>query len=139
MKLITLIISLLLIACTSKDSITPISNGIVGRWSPTYITQTKNTDDSYEPFHQINTLVALPMYEFTSNGRFLRDGKDGADCCTSGSKYTVADNKITFTERQTCPTVKCISCDNWAIIEIKNDTLVLEECARVRNKFVRIK
>jgi hypothetical protein len=138
MKLTTLIISLLLISCTSKDSITP-TTGIVGKWSPTYITQTKNSDGTWEPFHKINTFVALPVYEFTSDGRFLRDGKDGADCCTSGSKYTIVDNKITFTERQICPTVKCISCDNWAIIEIKNDTLILEECARVRNKFVRIR
>jgi hypothetical protein len=138
MKLITLIISLLLMACTSKDSITP-TTGIVGKWSPTYTTQTKNADGNWEPFYIINTLVALPVYEFTSDGRFLRDGKDGADCCTSGNKYTIANNIITFTERQICPTVKCILCENWAVIEIKNDTLILEECARVRNKFVRIK
>jgi hypothetical protein len=123
-------------ACTSKD-IDPTS--IVGKWSPTYITQTKNADGTWESFHKINTFVALPVYEFTSDGRFLRDGKDGADCCTSGSKYSITNNIITFTERQICPTIKCISCDNWAIVEIKNDTLILEECARVRNKYVRIK
>jgi hypothetical protein len=136
MKLTTLIISFLLMACTSKD-IDPTS--IVGKWSPTYITQTKNADGTWESFHKINTFVALPVYEFTSDGRFLRDGKDGADCCTSGSKYSITNNIITFTERQICPTIKCISCDNWAIVEIKNDTLILEECARVRNKYVRIK
>jgi hypothetical protein len=123
-------------ACTSKD-IDPTS--IVGKWSPTYITQTKNADGTWESFHKINTFVALPVYEFTSDDRFLRDGKDGADCCTSGSKYSITNNIITFTERQICPTIKCISCDNWAIVEIKNDTLILEECARVRNKYVRIK
>ena len=139
MKLLTLFTLLLLMACTSKESITPSNASIVGKWSPTYFTSTKNADGMWEPFHKINTFVALPVYEFTSDGRFLRDGKDGADCCTSGGKYTIVDNKITFTERQTCPTVKCISCDNWAIIEIKNDTLILEECARVRNKFVKIK
>lgn len=138
MKLITPIISILLMACTSKESIIP-STGIVSKWSPIYFTQTKNADGKWEPFIRINTLVALPVYEFTSDGRFLRDGKEGADCCTSGNKYTILDNKITFTERQTCPTVKCVSCDNWAIIEIKNDTLILEECERVRNKFVRIR
>jgi hypothetical protein len=138
MKLTTLIIPLLLIACTSKDSIMPTTE-IVGKWSPTYLTSTKNADGTWTPFYTINTFVALPTYEFTSDGRFLRDGKDGADCCTSGSKYTVVDGKITFTERQICPTVKCIVCDNWAIIEIKNDTLILEECANVRNKFVKQK
>ncbi len=138
MKLLTLFILLLVIACNSKDSIMPTTD-IVGKWSPTYITQTKNVDGTWEPFHTINTLMALPVYEFTSDGRFLRDGKDGADCCTSGSKYSITNNIITFTERQTCPTVRCMSCENWTVIEIKNDTLILEECARVRNKFVRIK
>lgn len=125
-------------ACASKDSITPTTD-IVGKWSPTYITQTKNTAGNWEPFYTINTFAPLPVYEFTADRRFLKDGKDGADCCTSGSKYTIVDNKITFTERQICPTVKCILCENWAIIQIKNDTLILEECGRVRNKFVRIK
>jgi hypothetical protein len=140
MKPTTLIISLLLMACTSKNSITP-TTGIIGKWSPTYITQTKNSDGTWEPFHKINTFVALPVYEFTADGRFLRDGKDGATVCFSGSKYKVsADNKITFTERHPSEIlVDCLPCENWAIIEIKNDTLILEECARVRNKFVRQK
>lgn len=132
---------MLFIACTSKDSITPPLTDIVGKWSPTYITQTKNANGTYEPFHKINTFVALPVYEFTSDGRFLRDGKDGADCCTSGNKYSVSGSTITFTEKQNvqCAAVLCITCPDWQIIEIKNDTLILEECARVRNKFVRTK
>ncbi|MDZ7896473.1 MAG: hypothetical protein U5N85_00375 [Arcicella sp.] len=127
----------LFIACKSKESITPTSTNFIGKWNPTYITQTKNTDGSWTSFYTINTLVALPVYEFTNDGRFLRDGKDGADCCTSGSKYFVVDDVISFTERQICPTVKCISCDNWAIIEVDSENLILEECGRVRNKFVR--
>jgi hypothetical protein len=140
MKLTTLIISLLLIACTSKQDITPTA-GIIGKWSPTYITQTKNANGTWTPFYTINTLVALPAYEFMSDGRFLKDGKDGATVCISGSKYKLsADNKITFTERHPSEvTADCLPCENWAVIEIKNDTLILEECARVRNKFVRIK
>jgi hypothetical protein len=142
MKTITSIILtvMLFIACTTKETdLTPISNPIVGKWSPTYITQSRKADGTWEPFVRINTFVALPTYEFTADGRFLRDGMDGADCCTSGSKYTILNDVITFTERQTCPNVKCIACDNWAVIEIKNDTLILEECGRIRNKFVRIK
>jgi hypothetical protein len=140
MKLITLIISLLLIACTSKDSISP-TTVIVGKWSPTYITQTKNADGTWEPFHKINTFVALPVYEFTADGRFLKDGKDGATVCRSGSKYKLsADNKITFTEMHPDEALaNCLPCENWTVIEIKNDTLILEECARVRNKFARQK
>ena len=137
-SLITLTV-IVFIACTSKESITPVSTDIIGKWSPTYFTQTKKTDGTWEAFYQITTFIALPVYEFTSDGRFLRDGKDGADCCTSGSKFTVVDNKITFMDFLICPTVKCINCGNWAIIEIKNDTLILEECGRVRNKFVRTK
>jgi hypothetical protein len=136
----TIMTVMLFIACTSKEAdFTPISNAIVGKWSPTYITQSRKADGTWEPFVVINTFVALPIYEFTSDGRFLRDGKDGADCCTSGSKFSVVDKVITFTERQSCPTVKCPPCNNWQVIEIKNDTLLLEECERVRSKFVKIK
>ena len=135
--LITLVITLF-IACTSKESITPISTDIIGKWSPTYITQSKNADGTYEPFHKINTFVALPVYEFTSDGKFLKDGRSGASCCSSGDKYVIENNKITFSQQMSCATI-CPPCDNWAVIEIKNDTLVLEECARVRNKFVKIK
>jgi hypothetical protein len=135
MKLTTLIISLLLIACTSKEDIVP--NTIVGKWAPTYITQTKNADGSFDAWHTINTFVALPVYEFTSDGRFLRDGQPGGVCCASGNKYSVLGNKIIFDERPICPTVKCALCD-WIIIEIKSDTLILEEC-NTRNKFTKIK
>ncbi len=132
---------MLFIACTSKQSITPTSTDIVGKWSPTYFTQNRLADGTWEPFHQINTLIALPVYEFTSDGRFLKDGKDGATVCFSGSKYKVSsDNKITFTERHPDEAkTNCIGCENWAVIEIKNETLILEECGRVRNKFVRTK
>jgi hypothetical protein len=135
MKLTTLIISLLLIACTSKEDIAPTT--IVGKWAPTYITQTKNADGTFDAWHTINTLVALPVYEFTSDGRFLRDGQPGGACCSSGNKYSLSGNKIIFDERPICPTVKCALCD-WTIIEIKSDTLILEEC-NVRNKYLKIK
>ena len=139
-SLITLTV-IVFIACTSKESITPASTDIVGKWSPTYFTQNRLADGSWEPFYKINTLVALPVYEFTSDGRFLKDGKDGASVCLSGGKYTVStDNKITFTQRSPAEAnTNCLPCDNWAIIEIKNDALILEECGRVRNKFVRMK
>ena len=134
---VTLVI-MLFIACTSKESITPISTDITGKWSPTYITQSKNADGTYEPFHKINTFVALPVYEFTSDGKFLKDGRSGASCCSAGDKYVIDNSKITFSQTLACATI-CFPCDNWAVIEIKNDTLILEECARVRNKFVRMK
>ena len=138
MKIIALtVISILsIIAC--KTDIDPTS--IVGKWSPTYITQSRLANGTYEAFHKINTLVALQTYEFTSGGRFFRDGKPGASICRSGNRYEVANNKITFSEKHPDEAlVNCIPCDNWAVIDIKNDTLILEECKTVRNKFVRIK
>ena len=126
------------VTCTSKESMTPASIDIVGKWKPTYLMQSRLANGTYEPWQTINTLVALPVYEFTSDGKFLKDGKSGASCCSSGNKFSMINSKITFTELLPCATA-CPVCDNWTIIEIKNDTLVLEECARVRNKFVRTK
>lgn len=135
MKLSTLIISLLLIACSSKEDIAPAK--IVGKWAPTYITQTKQADGTLGAWYTINTLVALPVYEFRSDGQFLRDGQPGGTCCASGNKYSVSENKIIFDERPVCPTVKCALYD-WTIIEIKKDTLILEEY-NTRSKYVKIK
>jgi hypothetical protein len=136
MKLITIIMFLLLIACTSKEEIVP--NTIIGKWAPTYITQTKQADGTFDAWHTINTLVALPIYEFTSDGRFLRDGKPGETCCSSGNKYSVSGSKINFTELSVCPNVKCALCEYWSIIEIKGDTLILDECF-ARNKYIKTK
>ena len=136
-SLITLTV-IAFIACTSKESITPASTDIVGKWKPTYFTQSRLANGTYEPWQKIATLVPLPVYEFASDGRFLKDGRSGASCCSSGDKYVIENNKITFSQQMSCGTV-CLPCDNWAVIEIKNDTLVLEECGRVRNKFVKQK
>ena len=94
MKIITLMISLLLIACTSKEDITPTT--IIGKWAPTYMLQTKNADGSWGDWATINTLVALPVIEFTGDGRYLTDGKPGANCCYAGNKYSISGNTINF-------------------------------------------
>jgi len=143
MKAIAIFISILLVACTSKeDSLTildVVNINIVGKWAPTYLTQTKNADGTFGEWHQINTFVALPVYEFTNDGQFLTDGKPGANCCFAGNKYSVAVNKISFTEAIYCPNAICVNCPaSWTITEIKGDTLILEECT-TRNKYVKIK
>lgn len=135
MKFITLIIAIFLIACTSKEDIAPQS--ILGKWAPTYITQTRQADGTFDAWHTINTFMALPVLEFTSDGKFLRDGQPGGACCSSGNKYSVSGDKILFDERPVCPTVKCALFD-WTIIEIKGDTLILEEF-NTRNKYVKTK
>ena len=68
MKLVIIVIAVCLIACTSQKDIEPAT--IVGKWAPTYITQTRQSDDTFDAWHVINTLVALPVLEFTSDGRF---------------------------------------------------------------------
>ena len=139
MKLTTLIISLLLIACTSKD-IAPTE--IVGKWAPTYITQTKQADGSFDAWHTINTFVALPVYEFTNDGRFLKDGKPGADDCNiTGNKYRIPvfGKEILFSQFLDSKTVPaCIAFSGWKFEFIKGDTLILDECY-ARNKYIRVK
>ena len=135
MKLTTLIISILLIACNSKEDIAPTT--IVGKWAPTYIMQTKQVDGTFDKWRTINTLVALPVYEFTNNGQFLRDGQPGGACCASGSIYSISGNMIIFDDRPVCPLVKCALYD-WTIIEIKGDTLILEEY-NTRSKYIKIR
>ena len=125
-----------MISCKSND-INP--SDLIGKWEFTGITQNQNTDGNWTPWRVNQTLLKpIPsIYEFTSNGNFLRDGQPGGACCASGNKYSVSENKIIFEERPICPTVKCALYD-WTIIEIKNDTLILEEY-NTRNKYIRIK
>ena len=136
MKPIILILSFLLIACASKEDITPSS--IIGKWAPTYMLQNKNPDGSFGAWYSINTFAPLPVYEFTNDGRFLLDGKPGASCCNSGNSYYVLKNEIIFSDLLSCPTVKCAGLPKWKIIEIKNDTLILEGY-NGRSKHVKIK
>lgn len=125
------------IDAAAKSALT--QNSIVGKWSPTYMQRSKLADGlTFGPWERINTFAPLPVIEFTSSGRFLRDGQDGADCCSSGSTFVQAGKVINFGEKKSCPTVKCASCPNWQIEEIKGDTLVLNECS-VISKYLRTK
>lgn len=125
---------LFVISCKTSD-INP--SDIIGKWKPAYITQNKQADGTFDAWHTINTLVALPMYEFTNDGQFLKNGQPGADCCSSGNNYRVINNEIIFFDLLNCPTVSCGGYPKWIIIEIKGDTLILEKY-NIRNKFVKI-
>ncbi len=135
MKLLIVALSLafLLDTCDSKV-IEP--KELIGKWNPTYQIQNKNPDGRWGPWSTINTFVALPQMEFTRNGDFLRDGKPGADCCSAGNKFTVANNVITFTDLKSCPQVKCMDCSKWTINQLDSDTLVIEVCDS-RSKYSR--
>lgn len=137
MKIVFLafIMALALDTCQS-DSISP--NKLVGVWNPAYQMQNKNPDGTWGKWSTINTFAALPSMEFTIDGKFLQDGKPGADCCSAGNKYTVAENIIKFSDFKDCPQVRCMDCRNWTILELDSDTLVIEVCDS-RSKYTRNK
>ncbi|MEA5257073.1 hypothetical protein VB264_04695 [Arcicella aquatica] len=126
-----------LISCKSDIATEPKS--IVGKWIATGQMQTKNTDGGWSDWYVPQTLVAVPVsiWEFTSDGRFLRDGKAGGTCCFAGNKYLVSGNKISFTELASpCAAVFCMNCNNWSFEFTNKDTLVLKECFS-RSKFYK--
>ena len=139
MKLQTFFISILLIACKSND-INP--SDIIGKWESVGTFQSKNTDGTWSAWRVNETFCIWGendlAYEFTSDGKFLRNGQSSADCCNAGNKYHIANNEIIFSDFLACPTVKCGKPQNWIIIEIKNDTLILEKYS-VRSKYTKNK
>ena len=140
MKTKILIFILSVIAC--KTEIDPTS--IVGKWENTRIVQRKDSVGIWSKWKAtINPgfgFTTNTLYQFTWDGRFFRDNKPGVLACRSGNRYVVSNNKITFSERDPIEArINCIDCSNWEIVEIKDDTLVLQECPGTRNKFVRIR
>jgi hypothetical protein len=135
-SLITLTI-LIMISCKSND-INP--SEIIGKWDFTGLTQSQNADGSWTPWRVNPTLLKTTpsIYEFTNEGNFLINGQSGANCCDFGSKFRIISNEIIFSDFLICPAVKCGKTQNWIIIEIKDDTLILEKYS-IRNKYVRIK
>ena len=141
MKIISLITFTILIMISCK-SIHIDPNGIIGKWQFTGIAQHQNSDGNWTPWRVNPTLLKTnpSIFEFTNDGYFLRNGKNGADCCFFGNKYTVKEHKISFSETLNCPNVDCSArADCLLIKEIKGDTLILEYCGNLRNKLVRIK
>ena len=137
---------MLISSCKSVDEVTPSKENsskvsaseLVGKWAPTYIQKSKAEGSTWTT---INTLVALPVIEFTADGKYLSDGKPGADCCgIVGNKYSLNDNKITFSDFSTCPDAICLAvvCDGWKVQKLESDTLVIESCFNY-SKFVKTK
>ena len=147
MKRIALMIGALISvwACSSSkdsnDSPTPAreaTSTITGKWAPTYITTGKGQRDGW---HYIQTFAALPTLEFRADGKFLSGGQPGADCCGfSGNSYAVSGNKITFSDKKTCPEVAClaIACEGWQFEKGTGDTLIIDDCFS-RMKYVPVK
>ena len=142
MKNIAIIIISILSVIACKTDIDPTS--IVGKWENTYIFQRKDSTGIWSKWKATSNpgfgFTTNKLYQFTGDGRFFREGKPGVLSCRSGNRYAVSNNKITFSERDPIEArVNCIDCSNWEIVEIKDDTLILQECTWTRNKFVRIR
>ncbi|MFD2520451.1 hypothetical protein [Emticicia soli] len=130
-------IALALYACDPKNNnIEP--KELVGEWAHTYQIQTKEANGNWSGWNHYNALVAIPNSEFTIDGRYMREGKEGAECCTAGNKYAVAGTTITFSDTKSCPQMSCRPCNQWEIVSLNADSLILEMCD-VRNKFARVK
>ncbi|MBA4853594.1 hypothetical protein [Emticicia sp. BO119] len=128
-----IVIVLFFFACEAKII---IPEKLIGKWNPTYYIQNKTPDGNWGSWIIINTLVPLPTIEFSAKGRFLTDGKDGAECCYAGNRFSVSNNIITFTDTKSCPQMSCTNCFQWLIQRLDSDTLVLEVC-KTRSKYVR--
>jgi hypothetical protein len=113
-------------------------NDLVGKWSHTYFVQTKEQNGTWSEWHQINTLVALPTLEFTSNGKILWDGKPATSCCQYLS-YAIDNELIRLNElTKTSAFCDCFSCDTWKIEKLTKDTLEIEQCFG-KARYTRIK
>lgn len=137
---LSLISFFVLLSCKSKEEIAP--NGLEGKWVATGLTQSMNQDSTWSAWRVNPTLanVTPSVWEFTNNGKFLRDGKPAAECCFAGNRYDVTGNKITFTEGPDCSNVYCYNCGNnyWEFSKSTDDTLIIQQCF-TRNQFVRVK
>lgn len=136
---LSLISFLIFLSCKTKEDIAP--DGLVGKWVATGLTQSMNQDSTWSAWRVNPTFAAVTpsIWEFTNNGKFLRDGKPAAECCFAGNRYAVSGNKITFTEIEgDCANFRCITCYDWDFTKESDDTLVLRQCT-TRNQFVRVK
>ncbi|MEA5404030.1 hypothetical protein VB776_13960 [Arcicella sp. DC2W] len=137
---LSLISFFVLLSCKSKEEIAP--NGLVGKWVATGFTQSMSQDSTWSTWRVNPTFAAAKpsIWEFTNNGKFLRDGKPAAECCFAGNRYAVSGNKITFTEYPDCSNVYCYYCgiNYWEFSKPTNDTLIIQQCF-TRNQFVRVK
>lgn len=142
-KCILLAITALAVACASIE-VSPTTKAtsytatfLIGKWAPAYSVQ--NSGET--KWTTIQTFAALPTYEFTSEGKFLINGKATEECCFRiGKSYSVKDGEITFSDFNSCPNVACIALAYapWKCAQGAGDTLILQETT-TRAKYIRMK
>jgi hypothetical protein len=117
------------VACKT-DQTTTAQSKIIGRWAHTYQIKEKNSKGTFGKWITINTLVALPVLEFTKDGRILWDGKETTACCQFKTFDEKTNNILQLSNMvnsPACAAVDCAACDTWQYT-ISKDILVLEQC-----------
>ena len=122
---------LILASCNIKEDIELTQTSLVGKWTATGRIQSRNADGTWSDWYVLQTFAAEPVsiWEFTSDGRFLRDGKAGGGCCLGGNKYKIEGNELIFSDfpKQFC-VAYCINCRNWSYELTDSNTLILNDC-----------
>ena len=136
---VLLITILAIISCKSVE-INPTD--IIGKWKPQYLIPYNFNDDTWGKATLVDSLSNNYVFEFTTDGKFLINGKPGGSCCSAGDKYSISGNEMTFSEllsSKDCQNVFCAKCSKWNIDKITNETLILEECNKRKIQYLKTK
>ncbi len=137
---VAILMALVVVSCKQDSQSIGVQENLVGKWAPTYETY----DESTQKWNSIQTLVALPTYEFTADGKVLQNDKPAGDqdCCGFiGNKYSFKNTKITFSEFKPCPNVSCIAqyCDGWTVRKLEGDIMEVSQCPGGIMRYKRVK
>jgi hypothetical protein len=137
---VAILMALAVVSCKQDGQSIGTQESIVGKWAPTY----ELFDESTQKWSSIQTLVALPTYEFTSDARVLQNDKPAGDqdCCGFiGNKYAFKNGKITFSDFKICPNVSCyaLHCDGWTIRKLEGDIMEIAQCPGGIMRYKRVK
>ncbi|SOE23593.1 hypothetical protein SAMN06298216_3978 [Spirosomataceae bacterium TFI 002] len=102
-------------------------NQLIGKWNNAYEVQYQDSLGNWSDWTQINTLVALPQLEFTSDGRILWDGKTPTTCCLF-KNYELKGNKIKLSNPTNSELCNCVNCPSLEIEKLTSEVLELNWC-----------
>jgi hypothetical protein len=122
---VSLVVAGLFMGCTTAH-ISP--EDIIGKWNNAYQIQSKDENGKWSQWTTINTLVALPTLEFTTDGKILWDGKQSDFCCVPRTYTIKKGNVIAYSSgTSSCETVDCVEYKDWVVERLKNDTLEINQ------------
>lgn len=121
-----------LLGCSKSN----IKKHLTGEWDYAYEVREKTEDGSWGPWYTINTYVLIPGITFTANGELYRGGYVPEGCCEF-RKYSLKGDVIKLEDMVSCPTVDCAFCDQWKVISLEADDLILEKCGQIQEKYTR--